>query len=388
MVRMSDILKKAREKKDKEHARSPEPAEEQPVRPRGPFSHKPPAETPIEKPRKSSHHEEARPKEELPEAPRSGQVRISAVVLKDFKSASAEEIKKVYDDMVSMATEIMKKKEAKSVNMKRISGLVEKVIDLLKIDNQVILGLAFDNISILEDYLPPHMVSVSIYAIKIGMHLGYGKEDLLNLGIAAFLHDIGMSRYTDLAYQNRKLTPEEFNKIKEHPTIGARTLENVVNLDKKLIEAVYEEHERNDGSGYPRNLRSELINEYAKIIGAVDVYTAMIHKRTYRASHLPITAIQEILQEKNKFETKILKILIEYIGIYPVGSHVELNTKEIAQVLKVNHQYPLRPVVKIIRTSEGETPKEEKVMDLSVKRNVFTMKCAAIERVAEAKEIV
>jgi HD-GYP domain-containing protein (c-di-GMP phosphodiesterase class II) len=197
-----------------------------------------------------------------------------------------------------------------------------------------------------------------------------------------------MTKYLDLACEQRKFTPEEYNTIKNHSIEGSQILEKIIELNKEIIQTARQEHERIDGSGYPGGLKEKDISECAKIIGIADVYEAMVHPRPYRKAYLPLDAIKEILKNKSAFEAKIVKILIERIGFFPVGSFVELNTKEIAQVIKVNHQYPMRPVVKVIYDGEGNKLEEEKIFDLAARCNIFTTKCVSVKKDVDGKEII
>ena len=194
--------------------------------------------------------------------------------------------------------------------------------------------------------------------------MGYEKDKLVELGTAALLHDVGMFRYLYLVNQPRKLTEKELNELKRHPREGSQDLEKVKNIIRQVIYATEQHHERIDGSGYPRKITGEFIHEYAKILGIVDVYEAMMHRRIYREQYSPLKTIQQIIACKKGFDYKITKILIEDIGIFPIGSYVELNTKEIGQVVRLNSKIPLRPVVDIITDSKGNRLRQKKRLDL------------------------
>lgn len=371
MVRMSDILKKLKEKKEKEEA----PSQPAPLEPR-PFmkGRDEPPETKFP----------AQPKPEVSHTPL--EVKLSPVVMKEVKITSSEENLKLYHETESLISELLKKyiniTECKLEDIKKLAAQVEKIINQLILGNDELLMLAFSANYVHDDYLPPHLVNVCIYAIEVGLGLNYTKPELMDLGLSALIHDVGMIKYKDLAYLPRKLTSKEKEEIKNHPIVGVQILENIINLNKALIRTVKEEHERCDGSGYPKGLKEKFIDEYAKIIGLVDTYEAMTHQRSYRSDGhlLPQEAIREILSTKDVFLPKVIKVMIERIGIYPVGSFVRLNTKEIAQVIKFNHEYPLRPTIKILYDTNSEKLKEEKVLNLAVLPNIYIAKSISIEK--------
>ncbi len=121
-----------------------------------------------------------------------------------------------------------------------------------------------------------------------------------------------------------------------------------------LLNAVYQEQEREDGSGYPQGLKGDKICEFAKIIGTADIFEALVHRRTYREGFITYYAIQNILETKShQFSAKMIRSLISVISMFPLGSLVELNTGEIARVVVTNRNRPVRPIVEISEDLEG-----------------------------------
>lgn len=392
MVRMSDILKKATEK-EKEAKEKKEKKIIQPKPQKPSSSAKPPTlpSKPIKFAKKGMKAEdkapeakklgepvaEQKPEVELPppekvEAPK---VRISPVVMKRAKAAQSDESIKLYERSISLMREILKKNiNPESIDAKHVTVQTETIIEQLGLGNEKLLELALTREPEDENYLYCHSVNVCIYSIAIGLGLGYDKLKLTELGISALVHDIGMTEYLHLTNQSRKLTAGELKEIKKHPLRGTEILENVKNLKKVALYAVHQQHERENGTGYPRRLKKGSISEYAGIISIVDTFEAMMHPRAHRNEFLPIEALQKILKDKKAFKRKLIKILIERIGIFPIGSFVELSTKWIGQVIKLNREVPLRPVIKIIYEADGERPEETKIVDLITQPNVHIRK--------------
>ncbi len=201
---------------------------------------------------------------------------------------------------------------------------------------------------------------------------------LINDKIKFFLRDIGMTKYMNMAGNTGKLTNEEYKEIQNHTKIGFELLQKVRDLPNSACHAVLEHHERINGSGYPSGLKGESIDQYAKIIGLADVFTSIIHDTPYRKKKLAIDAVKEILDIKDAFEYSLIKQLLKRIGIYPVGSFIQLNTNEIAQVVKLNYDVPLRPVVNIFPQEGSQTLKEVKVLDLSNQPSISIKSAKAI----------
>ncbi len=204
-------------------------------------------------------------------------------------------------------------------------------------------------------WLISHSVNVAIFAIKVGIGLKYDHDKLTRLGLAALLHDVGMSAVPNsILFKHGKLTPDEYEVVKEHPLHGYKLLKHLETEYPYLPEVALQEQEREDGSGYPQGLTGENIHEFAKIIGIVDVFEALVHGRAYREGFITYNAIQKIIEQRAKqFNIKYVRALINSVTMFPVGSLVKLSTEEIARVVSVNSLRPMRPVVEILTDASG-----------------------------------
>jgi len=304
-------------------------------------------------------------------------ISISSALKKETVEENIKLISELYDELLTLSKEIYKPDlENYSVLKSQIILLIEKTVDLLNVGTKESLRFTLSDYSKFEDYLYCHIVNVCLISIEIGLGLGYERSRLVELGIASFLHDIGITKYLDIINKSGKLTDEDYKKVREHPEYGIQILNK---LDKELPKGVFDvvgqEHERIDGSGYPKGTKDDDIAEYAQIVGLVDVYEAMIHKRPYRNKHTPSQTINTILNNKNAFGYKIIKVLIERIGIFPLGFLVRLNTQEIGVVFKDNLKSPLRPVVNIIYDSNGQELKQPKQIDLNSNPVIYIEEC-------------
>ena len=212
-----------------------------------------------------------------------------------------------------------------------------------------------------------HGINVAIFAIKIGEGLGYKRDQLVELGIAALIHDIGMCKIPDeVVNKEGVLTNEEYALIKKHPQFGYDIIFNALGEEYKwLADVVSQEQEREEGQGYPRGLLGNEIHEYAKVIGIVDVYEALSHPRPQRKRFLPYEATKVIVNSsKNMFPQKLIKALLTKLSCFPTGSYVVLNSKAIGRVVETNEAYPLRPVIEMLYDSMGKKLTEKKIVKL------------------------
>lgn len=212
-----------------------------------------------------------------------------------------------------------------------------------------------------------HSINVMIFAIKIGNGLGYSREQLAEMGLAALLHDVGVCNIPDdIVKKEGTLTSEEYALVKKHPQLGYDIIMNTLgNKYPWLADVVFQEHEREGGQGYPRGLTGKDIHEYAKIIGMVDVYEALSHPRPQRKRFLPYEAAKVIVNSsKNAFAPRIIKMLITKLSCFPIGSYVVLNSKAIGRVVETNEGSPLRPAIEMLYEPMGKRLPVPKLMKL------------------------
>ncbi|MFC1658270.1 HD-GYP domain-containing protein [Candidatus Omnitrophota bacterium] len=279
----------------------------------------------------------------------------------------------LYSEAVSLARKVYKVQTDKDSLASGIYSLVERVVHLvINTEDSGLLKAALADYPSPEDYIYYHAVNVCIISLYIGLGLDYNPIRLNELGIAAFLHDIGLSRYLGIINKPKKLNLQEFSEIKQHPLIGPQMLGKIgESLNESIFEVIRQEHERIDGSGYPEGLEEDEIIEYAQIVGLSDVYEAMMHKRPHRAKQSSLEVIKVLLNGKYSFSRRLIKVLIERVGIFPVGTSVMLSTREVAEVLRENINSPLRPKVKIMLDATGKRLQELRQIDLANNPTVY-----------------
>jgi diguanylate cyclase (GGDEF)-like protein/putative nucleotidyltransferase with HDIG domain len=155
-----------------------------------------------------------------------------------------------------------------------------------------------------------HLSRVQHYAVEIGKEMGLSEDELNALRAASLLHDIGKLAVPEhIITKPGKLTPQEFEKMKIHPVVGAEILEQV-NFPYSVAPIVKAHHERWDGNGYPLGLSGEDIPLGARILSAVDCLDALASDRQYRRA-LPLDqAMAVVLDESGKsYDPRVVRIL-------------------------------------------------------------------------------
>lgn len=208
-------------------------------------------------------------------------------------------------------------------------------------------------------------VNVAILATKVAMGLHYEPLALERVALAGLVHDVGMFLLPDKVLMKAgSLTPEEQALVRQHPQHGFELLTRLGSSYAWLAKVAWHEHERWAGQGYPNRIKGAEIDEYAQLIGLTDVFDALISPRPYHRQLMPHEAVRELLvKEKHSFAHHLLKVLVEQLSMYPLGTMVRLNTGEVGTVVQLNRRYPLRPIV---QTQAGVEPDAtSKQVDLS-----------------------
>lgn len=227
--------------------------------------------------------------------------------------------------------------------------------------------------------LARHQVNTAIFAIKVGQGAGCRPEELPRLGLAACVHDVGMIIVPKRILEHPgPLGAEEWTLVREHPEKGCRILQRLGAEFEWLAQIALQEHEREDGSGYPRGLKGNEVHDHAKIVGVADAYESLTHVRPYRGKRSAFDAVKELITvQRAKFPDRALKGLIRGLSTFPVGSHVRLNSMEIARIIGTNPAFPLRPVIEVVVGPKGERLDPPRRVDLAANTLLYvTEECS------------
>lgn len=199
-----------------------------------------------------------------------------------------------------------------------------------------------------DEYTFEHSVQVSLYSALIGSWLGMEPDELKDLAIAGLLHDIGKCNIPDeILNKPDALTEAEFKVMRTHPTLGYVLLANTKQFNDAVLSGVLQHHERSDGSGYPNSLKGPHIHPYARIVAIADIYSAMTSDRVYRERECPFMVAGQI-QEKSfgSLDPFYSKVFVSNIVQYFVGNQVELNNGSRGEIIFIEKNHPIRPLVK------------------------------------------
>lgn len=290
--------------------------------------------------------------------------KLSELEEKDAKKLA----KKVFFKSITHLREVFEReKEQKRVNLKTTRRLMHSIVNLIIQDETFMVGLS--NIKNYDEYTLNHSINVCILSMCLGRRLGLDKHELMELGIAAFFHDIGkLDIPKEILDKPGRLTEEERKIIERHPHLGAEILVRLKELSYLPVRALYvalEHHLKLDLSGYPTCWKKNSINLYSQIVEICDFFDAVTTDRPYRKRTFTGHEALNMMLEKSgeEFNPHLLKIFTNMVGVYPVGSLVALNTGELGIVTETHSDVSslLKPKIKLITDNTGNKIEGETV---------------------------
>lgn len=248
--------------------------------------------------------------------------------------------------------------EARQEAIRSLKGLDTDQIRYVanSISNQVLHGSdrLYDMMTVCayDDLTYMHSVNVTVLSVMIGVSLGLDNGQLLELGQAALLHDIGKTLIDPrIIKKPGRLTEEEFEAVKTHPRLGYELLKSNPGIPESVRQGVLSHHECENGTGYPNGIFGAYIGAYAKIIHVADVYDAMVSKRAYKERMNPADVLEHLYAGAGTvFDAACVNALKDTIALYPDGVLVSLSNGMEGYVQKNHKGFPTRPD---IRTATG-----------------------------------
>jgi len=275
-------------------------------------------------------------------------------------SGKKQDAAKIFFLSVTHIKEVFERhKEEKRISLVLTRRLIQSIYNHLTHNEPFLMGMT--TIKNFDEYTLNHSVNVSILSIALGKRLGLYKNELADLGISAFFHDLGkVDIPKEILIKPGKLSDDEMAVMRKHPQYGAEKLIQMNEfhfLPLPALNVAMEHHAGDDKKGYPIYMRKSSINLYSKIVKVTDVFDALTTKRPYRTNTFTRLEALNLMIDKlhSEFDPLILKVFVNMIGPCPVGSLVLLDTEELAIVVEGNPDpvHMLRPKVKLITDTQG-----------------------------------
>jgi len=253
----------------------------------------------------------------------------------------------------------------KQIALEKCGPMVDDIVNSMFRFPSVLLPLA--QLKHRNEYTFQHSVSVAALAIAFGRVLEMPRNEIKDIALGGFLHDIGKALVPGrILNKPGKLDEAEFNVMKSHVTLTAKLLNDVRGISEITFNAAVQHHEHYDGAGYPKGLKGDEISIYGQMIGIVDVYDAITSLRVYHKGIPPTAALRKLFElSGTHFSNNMVQAFIKGIGIYPAGSLVQMESERLGIVRKVIPDMLLQPIVQIIYDCQTRRHIHPEIVDLS-----------------------
>ncbi|MBD3346808.1 MAG: HD domain-containing protein [Chitinivibrionales bacterium] len=261
-----------------------------------------------------------------------------------------------------------------ATNGRNLRAIVERFVETFVNDKNILL-----NISGIkprgQDYLYNHTLNVCLLSINIAAANNYSREQVVEIGMGALLHDVGMLLTPkNIRLKKGRLDRDELFEIHKHSIIGLHLLENVSRLPRQVPIVAYQNHERDNKLGYPKRRSRRLIHSYARIVQIADVFEALSSPRVYRPAFTPYKGMEALIKltRKGFISGELLRAFLTYSSLFPVGSLVELSSGSIARVIKANGRSFTKPNVSVLTDNNKSLLSRDTIYQVDLTRETDT----------------
>ena len=282
-----------------------------------------------------------------------------------------EKAKKTYHYALNSVKEVAGKLLAdKEAGVRKSVRMVQRMVDIIAEDDTTFLALS--SIRMYDDYTFIHSLNVALLAMSLGKRIGMKRNTLEKLGLCGLFHDLGKIEIPKKILNKRgKLNDSEFEEIKKHSLKSALLILKLKTEKHRrvhLFVSPFEHHIRYDHSGYPSIDKRRPISLFGRILTIVDVYDAITSPRIYRPTAMsPDRALGLMLSDSGKhYDPVLLKVFVNMLGVYPVGTLLKLDTGEIGLALHCSQKSEKTlPKVQLLNQSQNKQYSKGKIIDLA-----------------------
>jgi len=331
-------------------------------------------------------HKESKVTRELIQVLRAFNITKVPVALENVFNRSDEEIKKLNEDkeeslpvdekpLVTVSFVQLYKEAVDSfykefigweagmkVDVAKLRNIIMPLVDKAMVEKQVFSLL--NMYSKMDKYIAHHSIAVGIISGAIAKKLNFPSGQITQMATAGLMADIGMAK-VDPKIRDKKsaLTELDFAEVKKHTIYSFQMIKDSPLLKPEMKLAIFQHHERLDGSGYPKSDKLDNVSVYSQIIAVADVYHAMTSERIYRAKSSSFKVLEMIREEGfGQYNIEVVNKLIELVGSLPISTRVLLSNGEKGEIVFLHRDSPMRPMIRLSESGQ--------IIDLAAKRSL------------------
>ncbi|MBD1557173.1 HD-GYP domain-containing protein [Vibrio sp. S9_S30] len=283
-------------------------------------------------------------KKDVSQSPTPSTARAKKMPSREMRQSKA---KKLIAEAKGLAQKLLTETfEGNSFEVGALEEWADDLIETVLVDSDAIKCVsALRN---KDTYLLEHSVNVACLLVTFGKYLGMDSTMLRDMAIGGIIHDIGKIKVDDkVLHKPSRLTPEEFEHMKLHQVYAGEIIDDVEGLNQVSRDVCLMHHEKLDGNGYPNGLKGDEIPIHGRMSSIVDIYDALTAHRCYKAGMSSAEAFKILLSlTPFHLDQDLVYKFINCIGVYPVGSLVELSDGRVGITWTSNNQQPLKPLIK------------------------------------------
>ena len=253
----------------------------------------------------------------------------------------------------------------KAVDTGGAQKLVEEITDSVARNPGALISLA--RLKTADDYTYMHSVAVCAMMVALAKQLNLDEKQTRVAGMAGLMHDLGKAMIPmEVLNKPGKLSAAEFEIVKRHPKEGHTLLLTGSDVHPFVLDVCLHHHEKTDGSGYPEGLKDADISLFAKMGAVCDVYDAITSNRPYKLGWDPAESLRRMAEwAKGHFDPQVFQAFVKSLGIYPIGSLVQLSSGRLGVVTEQSGKSLTTPLVKVFFSTKSNMRIIPEVIDLS-----------------------
>jgi len=265
-----------------------------------------------------------------------------------------DDARAAFGNAVSVIREIQASLSSRKLpKLTHVSGVTKSLVDNVLSNRGAMLQMT--GLKSHHEYTFYHSANVAILSVALASMISRDQRFLSALGSGALLHDIGkLAVGLDIIDKPGALSPEEWDKMKQHPTIGTQIASQMKGVDRSVLVPIFEHHMRWDGSGYPSREPRRKQHLTSRIVAVADTYDAMTSKRSYSAARGQEIAMGVIVESAgNSLDPALVPLFVRLMGAFPPRSVVKLSDGAVGIVIAPSEQDPYRPIVRVLTGPGG-----------------------------------
>ena len=248
-----------------------------------------------------------------------------------------------------------------AIQMQQVAPVVDEVVCSMDHNPRALLKVL--RLKKKNEYTYLHSIAVCTLMVNVAIHLGKGRAEIRDYGLAGLLHDVGKMGVPDsILDKEGPLTDDEFRKVRSHSEHGYRILKKSADVPEAALDVCRHHHEKMDGSGYPFGLSADRISTVARLGAICDVFDALTSDRIYKPAWAPTKALSAMWSWEGHFDRELLFAFMQSLGLFAPGLTVRLRSNRLGLVLEPLHLNEPTRVVAFYATREKDWIAPEEVI--------------------------